>query len=297
MNENKNIKYTIGAVQQSKALEYGLDLKDAFILTYLKELTSKKLIQKVIDNNTYYWIDYDALIDYMPLLGISTSKVLGRRFAKYEELGFIKRHLHKSYSKAKGQFSGSWTFIMFEEKFNELFEIGNIANDTTKMNELLEEMGLSTEDTQKFSLESPRELESSFIRGNSKGQSVNQEEVNNNGAFQKFTEGTQKWSVNSPNPINNTPIKADENFLDKNQKEQLELIRVKVIKNIFVAKAIKKSFDNSENFVNKIVIPALKNNSFEIVSKAFKKLYDCAPHEITSIVGIFYKNLLILKSA
>lgn len=297
MNENKNIKYTIGAVQQSKALEYDLDLKDAFILTYLKELTSKKLIQKVIDNNTYYWIDYDALIDYMPLLGISTSKVLGRRFAKYEELGFIKRHLHKSYSKTKGQFSGSWTFIMFEEKFNELFEIGNIANDTTKMNEILEEMGLSTEDTQKFSLESPRELESSFIRGNSKGQSVNQEEDNNNGASQEFTEGTQKWSVNSPNPINNTPIKADENFLDKNQKEQLELIRVKVIKNIFVAKAIKKSFDNSENFVNKIVIPALKNNSFEIVSKAFKKLYDCAPHEITSIAGIFYKNLLILKSA
>lgn len=297
MNEIKNIKYTIGAVQQSKALEYGLDLKDAFILTYLKELTSKKLIQKVIDTNTYYWIDYDALIDYMPLLGISTTKVLGRRFAKYEELGFIKRHLHKSYSKTKGQFSGSWTFIMFEEKFNELFEIGNIANDTTKMNEILEEMGLSTEDTQKFSLESPRELESSFIRGNSKGQSVNQEEINNNGAFQEFTEGTQKWSVNSPNPINNTPIKADENFLDKNQKEQLELIRVKVIKNIFVAKAIKKSFDNSENFVNKIVIPALKNNSFEIVSKAFKKLYDCAPHEITSIAGIFYKNLLILKSA
>ncbi|MHA5066631.1 hypothetical protein [Cetobacterium somerae] len=297
MNENKNIKYTIGAVQQSKALEYDLDLKDAFILTYLKELTSKKLIQKVIDNNTYYWIDYDALIDYMPLLGISTSKVLGRRFAKYEELGFIKRHLHKSYSKAKGQFSGSWTFIMFEEKFNELFEIGNIANDTTKMNEILEEMGLSTEDTQKFSLESPRELESSFIRGNSKGQSVNQEEVNNNGTSQEFTEGTQKWSVNSPNPINNTPIKADEIFLDKNQKEQLELIRVKVIKNIFVAKAIKKSFDNSENFVNKIVIPALKNNSFEIVSKAFKNLYDCAPHEITSIAGIFYKNLLVLKSA
>lgn len=297
MNENKNIKYTIGAVQQSKALEYDLDLKDAFILTYLKELTSKKLIQKVIDNNTYYWIDYDALIDYMPLLGISTSKVLGRRFAKYEELGFIKRHLHKSYSKAKGQFSGSWTFIMFEEKFNELFEIGNIANDTTKMNEILEEMGLSTEDTQKFSLESPRELESSFIRGNSKGQSVNQEEVNNNGTSQEFTEGTQKWSVNSPNPINNTPIKADENFLDKNEKEQLELIRVKVIKNIFVAKAIKKSFDNSENFVNKIVIPALKNNSFEIVSKAFKNLYDCAPHEITSIAGIFYKNLLVLKSA
>lgn len=297
MNENKNIKYTIGAVQQSKALEYDLDLKDAFILTYLKELTSKKLIQKVIDSNTYYWIDYDALIDYMPLLGISTSKVLGRRFAKYEELGFIKRHLHKSYSKAKGQFSGSWTFIMFEEKFNELFEIGNIANDTTKMNEILEEMGLSTEDTQKFSLESPRELESSFIRGNSKGQSVNQEEVNNNGASQEFTEGTQKWSVNSPNPINNTPIKADENFLNKNQKEQLELIRVKVIKNIFVAKAIKKSFDNSENFLNKIVIPALKNNSFEIVSKAFKNLYDCAPHEITTIAGIFYKNLLILKSA
>ena len=297
MNENKNIKYTIGAVQQSKALEYDLDLKDAFILTYLKELTSKKLIQKVIDNNTYYWIDYDALIDYMPLLGISTSKVLGRRFAKYEELGFIKRHLHKSYSKAKGQFSGSWTFIMFEEKFNELFEIGNIANDTTKMNEILEEMGLPTEDTQKFSLESPRELESSFIRGNSKGQSVNQEEVNNNGTSQEFTEGTQKWSVNSPNPINNTPIKADENFLNKNQKEQLELIRVKVIKNIFVAKAIKKSFDNSENFLNKIVIPALKKNSFEIVCKAFKNLYNCTPHEITTIAGIFYKNLLVLKSA
>lgn len=296
MNENKNIKYTIGAVQQSKALEYDLDLKDAFILTYLKELTSKKLIQKVIDNNTYYWIDYDALIDYMPLLGISTTKVIGRRFAKYEELGFIKRHLHKSYSKTKGQFSGSWTFIMFEEKFNELFEIGNIANDTTKMDEILEEMGLSTEDTQKFSLEPPRELESSFIRGNSKGQSVKQEKVNNNEASQDFTEGTQKWSVNSPNPINNTPIKTDENFLDKNQEEQLEVIRAKVIKNIFVAKAVQKSFGNSKNFVNTIVIPSIKKNSFDTTCKAFKSLYACAPYEITSIAGVFYKNLFILKN-
>lgn len=110
-------------------------------------------------------------------------------------------------------------------------------------------------------------------------------------------EGTQKWSVNSPNPINNTPIKADDNSLNEKQKEQLELIRVKVIKNIFVAKAFTKGFGNSENFVNKTVIPAIENNSFDLVCKAFKNLYNCAPYEITSIAAIFYKNLLILKSA
>lgn len=135
--KKENMKYTIGAVQQKQLINYELDIKDAFILTYLKEITtSKKLINKTIADKKYVWIDYQSLIDYLPALKISSKDVIARRMAKYEKIGLIKKHLHKTMA------YGVYTFFHLEEKFNTMFEIHKIEKDDNELEKIKEKMGL-----------------------------------------------------------------------------------------------------------------------------------------------------------
>lgn len=132
-----NIKYTIGAVQQEQLIKYDLDIKDAFIITYLKDImTSKKLIKKTVADKKYIWIDYQSLIDYLPALKINSREVIARRMAKYEKIGLIKKHLHKT------MVYGVYTFFHLEEKFNTMFEIQKIEKEDDELEKIKEKMGL-----------------------------------------------------------------------------------------------------------------------------------------------------------
>jgi hypothetical protein len=135
--QKENMKYTIGAVQQQQLIKHDLDIKDAFIITYLKEITtSKKLINKTIAGKKYVWIDYQSLIDYLPALKINSKDVIARRMAKYEKLGLIKKHLHKTMA------YGVYTFFHLEGKFNTMFEIQKVEKDDSELEKIKEKMGL-----------------------------------------------------------------------------------------------------------------------------------------------------------
>jgi hypothetical protein len=55
-------------------MEYDLDIKDAFILTYLKEISFlKNVIEKKVNGKRYIWIDYQKLITYLPILKIAAT--------------------------------------------------------------------------------------------------------------------------------------------------------------------------------------------------------------------------------
>lgn len=139
------MKYTIADVQQDKLIELGLDVKDAFIITYIKELCgSKKIIQKTLIDKTFYWIDYKNISVYLPVLGLNCIRAISKRFSKYEELGLITRHMHKKFNHVTGVVEGSYNFICFEEKFQELFEISKIEEDLEEMNKIAEKLGLSS---------------------------------------------------------------------------------------------------------------------------------------------------------
>ena len=130
-------KYTIADVQQKKLMEYGLDIKDAFILTYLKEISLlNNVVDKFISNKRYVWVDYKKLISYLPVLKISSEEVIGRRMSQYEKLGLIKRHLHRSVS------YGTYTFFCLEAKFNSLFEIEKAEYEKNEIEEIKKKMGL-----------------------------------------------------------------------------------------------------------------------------------------------------------
>lgn len=186
-----NQKYTIGAVQQKQLLELGLDIKDAYILTYLKDIigSSNKLISKIVDNEIYYWIKYDNIIQYLPILKIDNLKVISRRLARYEELGLIKRHIHRPFNQTQGTFKGAFTFICLTDEFSSLFETSKLKHDEDELEQAAAEMGLTLE-TRKNDDFHHENLKVPVVNhhGNSKVPSI---------------EGTQKFPHNTPN--NNTP--------------------------------------------------------------------------------------------
>lgn len=180
-----NMKYKVGGVQQEKVLELNkqihekfevvilktidekekkklvakynehlFDLKDAYILTYLKDIfSSRKMITKEVEGKIFKWVDYNRLLTYLPLLGINNQKVLSRRFQKYEEYGLITRHVHKKYNKATMEFGGSYTFLHLQDSFYDLFEEYKLDETDEEVAKLAKEMGLNfnlPEVTEKF---------------------------------------------------------------------------------------------------------------------------------------------------
>ena len=143
----ENQKFTIGAVQQNRLLDLGLDIKDAYILTYLKDIIggSNKIISKIVDDEVYYWIKYENIIKYLPILKIDNLKVISRRLARYDELGLIKRHIHRPFNQMQGTFKGAYTFICLTEDFASLFETAKLQHDDAELERAAKEMGLSLE--------------------------------------------------------------------------------------------------------------------------------------------------------
>lgn len=242
----ERIKYTIASVQQEKLIELDLDIKDAFILSYLKDTigANSKFISKVVDNEIYYWIKYSSLIDYLPILKIENEKVIARRFSEYEKLGLIKRHIHKVTNKITKAFVGNYTFINLTDKFSELFEENKIETDVDELEKAAKEMGLSIENNREnFSVPSgePRELFSSFGENgeNSQNIDISDEIFLKSRGYSKVpcTEGTQKFryntTINNTNINNNTTTKLDNlNKIDQEVEVSKKISSSSSLKNL-----------------------------------------------------------------
>lgn len=242
----ERIKYTIASVQQKKLIELDLDIKDAFILSYLKDTigANSKFISKVVDNEIYYWIKYSSLIAYLPILKIENEKVIARRFSEYEKLGLIKRHIHKVTNKITKAFVGNYTFINLTDKFSELFEENKIETDVDELEKAAKEMGLSIENNREnFSVPSgePRELFSSFGENgeNSQNIDISDEFFLKSRGYSKVpcTEGTQKFryntTINNTNINNNTTTKLDNlNKIDQEVEVSKKISSSSSLKNL-----------------------------------------------------------------
>lgn len=242
----ERIKYTIASVQQEKLIELDLDIKDAFILSYLKDTigANSKFISKVVDNEIYYWIKYSSLISYLPILKIENEKVIARRFTEYEKLGLIKRHIHKVTNKITNTFVGNYTFINLTDKFSELFEENKIETDMDELEKAAKEMGLTVENNREnFSVPSgePRELFSSFGENgeNSQNIDISDEFFLKSRGYSKVpcTEGTQKFryntTINNTNINNNTTTKLDNlNKIDQEVEVSKKISSSSSLKNL-----------------------------------------------------------------
>lgn len=98
------MKFTINGFQQVKLLEVGLDVKDAFILRFIKDMCSNAKMEHVIHkNNQYTWINYTYIIEQLPIIGKKNN--LMKKVKKYEQLGLLERITKNKKGSTKGTFA------------------------------------------------------------------------------------------------------------------------------------------------------------------------------------------------
>lgn len=90
------MKYTIEGYSQKTLLELGVDAIDALILRWFADFKDTgKMVSRIRpeDGHEYFWVKYQAIIDDMPILGISGPDAMARRMKKLEAAGLLN-HWH-----------------------------------------------------------------------------------------------------------------------------------------------------------------------------------------------------------
>jgi len=112
------MKYVVAGYSQKILVDKKLDIIDAEILRWFIDFYFTGKMTKVIDKKTnfeYVWVKYQAIIDDLPILGITNKQVIARRFKKMVDAGILKSYLHKK----NGVYS---CFQINEDEYNTLIE-------------------------------------------------------------------------------------------------------------------------------------------------------------------------------
>ena len=106
-----------------------LDFTDLFILTWFKNFKAKTdeintnpqnhpnkkgMWRKLIDGNVYYWVNYSAIIEEYPMMGVSSIKSISRRFEKYVAIGIMQKKVYHNGKK------GTVAFFNTTDTFSKL---------------------------------------------------------------------------------------------------------------------------------------------------------------------------------
>lgn len=106
------MKFTILGFSQRKLIEYKISLDEALILRYFVDFKdSGSMVKEYIDNDLYYWVNYESLKKELPILDISKDRVY-RRLKNLVDIGILK---HKT--KKQG---GTYSFYAIGTRYSEL---------------------------------------------------------------------------------------------------------------------------------------------------------------------------------
>lgn len=90
------MKYSVLGFDQKALVKYKLDLVDTMVLRYFVDFRNTDCMTMIIhENEPYYWLRYEALIEALPILDISNKKVLRRRLIKLVDAGILKHYTLK----------------------------------------------------------------------------------------------------------------------------------------------------------------------------------------------------------
>lgn len=104
------MKFTIMGFSQEKLKELDLDLTDSLIIRWFVDFKdSGNMASEILENDKYYWIKYEYLLEEIPIININNKKTLGRRLKTLSEKGVLKQFI-----KRKG---GIFTLYTLGEKY------------------------------------------------------------------------------------------------------------------------------------------------------------------------------------
>lgn len=135
------MKYTHLGFSQKIAIDMGLDDKDLAILRWFIDFKdSKKIAKRIFDNEVFYWVKYDAIIEEYPIFKFKKDTVY-RRLKAMVNAGILKHRTLKQ--------GGVWSYYALGEKYIELLsdkEINEVENEDIKVEEIKEkEVGFKSE--------------------------------------------------------------------------------------------------------------------------------------------------------
>lgn len=90
------MKYTVEGFLQEKLVTLDLDLSDALILRWFIDFAGTGCMRSLIYNHAvYYFVKYSGVIADLPVLGIGSTKGVGKRFDRYVEKGLLLKETRR----------------------------------------------------------------------------------------------------------------------------------------------------------------------------------------------------------
>lgn len=92
------MKYTVMGFSQPKLVELGLDLSDALILRWFVDFYATGRMHKIIapSGETFVQVNYKAMIEDIPIIGVGSPNNLRRRMSKLVEAGVMEHYTFRS---------------------------------------------------------------------------------------------------------------------------------------------------------------------------------------------------------
>lgn len=111
------MKWTTQGLQMDELCRLQFDTVDVTILRYIIDFFStNKMYMKVVDDKIYFWINYQTILNDLPILRINNRRTLARRFDNYVEKGLmhkleVRGNDEYLYSGKKRKRSGSFIYF------------------------------------------------------------------------------------------------------------------------------------------------------------------------------------------
>ena len=108
------MKYNLYGYSQQKAIELGLDDRDLMILRWFVDYKDTgKMAKKIINDDVYYWIKYEGIVEAFPIAGWKKDTVY-RRLKKLVNAKVLKHETIKQ--------CGVWSYYTIGENYIELLD-------------------------------------------------------------------------------------------------------------------------------------------------------------------------------
>ena len=122
------MKYCFEGYSQNAAVELGLDLYDLSILRWFSDFSGTSKMKQLIDEDTvYYWVNYSAILEDMPVLGIS-KKTLSRKLQSLCEKEILKhKHVKDGGRYAYYSYGKTYDLLVYNDEKIDVPPLGQIV--------------------------------------------------------------------------------------------------------------------------------------------------------------------------
>ncbi|GLC32890.1 conserved phage C-terminal domain-containing protein [Clostridium omnivorum] len=119
------MKFTIYGFSQKKLVEMGMNNDDALILRYFIDFKdSGAMIKEYMDDDMYYWVNYESLKNELPVLNISKDRIY-RRLKYLVSINVLKHKTKKN--------GGTFSFYAVGDNYKTLIiDTSEITDGTVK---------------------------------------------------------------------------------------------------------------------------------------------------------------------